>query len=156
MIRMSFWVLGLGAVLSATALACKPCDNLLEYSIRNNSVVLIGSAEITRAASPTILARNAKKSSMVDHESFDLGVRIQVEESLGASIGQNPKVYAATLRYSPPCKDFVQPVTGKRYLFFPEDHGNCSKFLFEIREGLVSGKTLEWVRARIAEKKLSL
>jgi hypothetical protein len=135
--------------------ACKPCEDLLEYSIRNNSLIFIGNAKVTREAPPDILKRNLAKKSMWDHESYEIGVSVNVEENLGAAL-KNPKAlsFETVSRYLPPCKDLSRPEKGKRYLFFPEDYGNCSKFLFEIVDGKVDGRSLDEIKSLIAKKKI--
>ena len=141
--------------LAGRTQACKPCENLLEYSIRNNSLIIIGSAKVTREAPREILKRNQSEESMWKHEAYDIGVSVLVEENLGAPL-KNPKArsFETVSRYSPPCKDLSRPAKGKRYLFFPEDYGNCSKFLFEIVDGKVDGRSLDEIRALIAKKKI--
>jgi hypothetical protein len=140
-------------LLAAKSEACKPCENLLEYSIRNNSLILIGTAQVTREAPPEILKRNQSKPSMQDHEPYQIGVKLKVEEVLSTPL-KNPKAqnFETISRYSPPCKDLLRPQAGKRYLFFPEDYGNCSQFQFEIVDDKVEGLSLAEIRALIAKK----
>ena len=147
---LSFFCLAFASV----TYACKPCEDLLEYSIRNNSLIFIGSAKVTREAPPDVLRRNLTKKTVWDQESYEIGVSVNVEENLGAAL-KNPKArsFETVSRYLPPCKDLSRPEKGKRYLFFPEDYGNCSKFLFEIVDGKVDGRSLDEIKSLIAKKK---
>lgn len=141
-------------LLAAKSEACKPCENLLEYSIRNNSLILIGTAQVSREAPPEILKRNQSKPSMQEHEPYQIGVRLKVEEVLSTPLKNSKAQNFETIsRHSPPCKDLLRPQPGKRYLFFPEDYGNCSQFQFEIVDGKVEGRSLAEIRALISKKK---
>ncbi len=148
--------LALSLLAVNNALACKPCESGLEYSVRNNRIILLGKAVSIGKAPANVLARNTKKKSMYEHEAYAVPVTIEIEEVLaGGDATLKPGArYETQSMYNPPCKDLALPKLGERALFFPEDYGNCSSFSFVVREGQIEGRPLAQIRALAAKTSL--
>ena len=124
------------SLVSLNAFACKPCEGGMNYSFYNNSIIYIGTVSKVGVGPADIVKYNKNINNSWKEKSYSIDVDVKIEEvlrnlksDLKLSVG---KIVQTKSLHSPPCKSLVTPVVGKKYVFFPEDYGNCSSFAFEI------------------------